>query len=188
MADITWTNVQPAVELLWPSLKYWANRWGYAMPTIEYALEYRFTLLDASEIGYNSGTTGNFNEGSKTINIAFTDHDKRSKMYTLIHELAHLVQYFNLQKKFSKLYSAEKKEKGYYKNQFEIEARDATRTLDTDLNISEQLKKAFKKYNWQITRSSSICYGFHIQDKEWWQRATPDWKAKKYFGTALIYK
>lgn len=188
MSTIIWTNTQQAIDILWPALNLWASNWGYKMPNIEYTMSYKYNMLDTPTIGYNCNTVGNFNETSREINIAFTGRDKRSKMYTLIHELAHMVQYFNLTTKFNKLYVAQTKEKGYYRNQFEVEARDASLALDTMLSDDPGLKKMFKRYNWLITRPQSIYSSWgRCSAPEYYRPLKNTWSAKRYFGKLPDY-
>jgi hypothetical protein len=153
------------------------------MPTIEYALTFRYNMIDRSLVWIANDSVGNFCCDSKEINIAFTDRDKRSKIYTLVNELAHLIQHYHIGPKFMTLY---KKYKHHHSNQYEHEARNATNRFDNNLSEQPELKKQFKKYNWVIKRETPIC-GSKRADAYYRDTRKADWLTKSYFGRVEIY-
>lgn len=174
MDTIVWKNIREALELVYPILYGWADNWGYRIPSIEEMLECKFELVDKQVIGINNSAYGTYSSKFKTVSIAFTNRSKGAKLCTLVHELAHFIQHSNLGNKYKQFYEEQTAEKGYWDNQYEIEARDAAAMMKIRLGSRE-----VKKFNWTLYRTyqgMTWCRGYEYFRKE------ADWKKKSYFG------
>jgi hypothetical protein len=155
------------LALLKPALAEWTHFKGYNLPLEDWLMQYEFEFQDTDSYPsvYNGAViraVGTHSGGTSTITVA-CKRTKLDVLETLVHELAHAIQYYNFGEQFHEDYRLEASKHAHRQNKWENEARNAETFLARFVT-----EKAIKLF----------CYSFDMEGYQHkWNRhcAYVDW-------------
>ncbi|RLG18390.1 hypothetical protein DRN75_01810 [Nanoarchaeota archaeon] len=124
-------KLQPIVTLLYPALQEFCDIYDYTLPPLNYFKDnITFELKDKINTNkVNSTTRGQYAGNIGLITLATQDRTELQIIKTLLHELGHAIQHYNVGVFWNQVYQHQAKLNTYQDNLFEKQARYASITI-----------------------------------------------------------
>jgi Zn-dependent peptidase ImmA (M78 family) len=164
-------KLYPVVYYLYPELDAFCCTYDYTLPPLDYFkqnIKFNITAkIKTSEV--NSIPLGNYSGNTGLINLAHKNRTTIQILKTLLHELGHVIQHYNVGVYWNQVYAHQATINSYQDNTFEKQARYASCLLDNLSSVSlEVLEIKLKGILETTLKTRQIKLLFNKQRSDTW--------------------